>query len=162
MTIGSRDEWAAELGSGDGEETIAIGLRIGGALAPGDVVALVGELGAGKTHLAKGLACGLGVSDDRVVTSPTFVLVNEYKGRCDVIHLDAYRLSGPDELEGLGFEELCGRGGVVVVEWADRVAPAIGPDALWIEMSATGETRRRLRLTAPSCSIGSRVGRVVR
>ncbi len=162
MTTGSRDEWATELDSGNVEETIEIGRRIGSALAPGDVVALVGELGAGKTHLVKGLACGLGVADHRVVTSPTFVLVNEYKGRCRVFHLDAYRLSGQDELEDLGFEEMCDRAGAVVVEWADRVTAAIGPDALWIEMSATGQTRRRLRLTARSCSIGRRVGAAVR
>jgi len=157
MTAGAGDEWATELDSNAVEETIEIGRQIGGALVPGDVVALVGQLGAGKTHLAKGLACGLGVADDRDVTSPTFVLVNQYKGRCDIFHVDAYRLSGPDELEGLGFEEMCGGGGVVFVEWADRVAPAMGPDALWIEMLSTGETRRRLRLSTRSCSIGQRV-----
>lgn len=157
MTTGARDPWATELESGDVEETIEIGRRIGDALAPGDVVALVGELGAGKTHLAKGLAWGLGVTDDRIVTSPTFVLVNEYKGRCVVFHLDAYRLFDADELEGIGFEEMCDHGGVVVVEWADRVASAMGPEALWIEMASTGETRRRLRLTARSGSIGRRV-----
>ncbi len=157
MTAMTHGEWVGESESGSVEETIAIGRRIGDALLPGDGVALVGQLGAGKTHLAKGLAVGLGVADDRIVTSPTFVLVNEYKGRVRVFHLDAYRLSGADELEGIGFEEMCGCGGVVLVEWADRVADAMGPETLWVEMSPAGETRRRLRLTARSGSIGSRV-----
>src|ERR1041385_6709378 len=89
------------------EETISIGRRIGESLLAGDVVALLGELGAGKTYLTKGIARGLGVSAERAVNSPTFVLVNEYAGRFPLFHIDAYRLAGPEQLAALGFEEMC-------------------------------------------------------
>lgn len=132
-----------ELESKDVEETLEIGRRIGGFLNGGDVVGLVGPLGAGKTQLAKGLAGGLEVTDKRQVNSPTFVLVNEYQGRLHVYHLDAYRLTHVEELRALGFEEMCDGGGVVMVEWADRVAELMVEETLWIELIPTGQTTRR-------------------
>ncbi len=129
------------------EDTLAIGSRIGSAAQPNDVIALTGPLGAGKTHLAKGMAAGLQVSDTRVVNSPTFVLVNEYAGRLHMYHVDAYRLTGPVELAALGFEEMCDAGGLVVVEWADKIQDLLPADSLSIELAATGENSRRLRLT---------------
>ncbi len=140
--------WQIELESQSVADTLAIGRVIGGALNAGDVLAMVGELGAGKTHLAKGLARGLGVSDDRAVTSPTFVLINEYRGRCVVQHLDAYRLRSGAELAALGFDELCESGAVVLVEWADRVRDVMPAESVWLTIEATGETSRRLRLQA--------------
>ena len=102
--------------------TRAVGARIGRGLRPGDVVALVGPLGAGKTQLVKGIAAGAGVADPRTVNSPTFVIVNEYAGRLPIFHVDAFRLDGAADLAAIGFDELCSEEAVVVIEWADRVA----------------------------------------
>lgn len=142
-----------EVESGGVEETLELGRRIGGVLEAGDVVGLTGPLGAGKTQLAKGLAGGLQVPDERQVNSPTFVLVNEYEGRLHVYHLDAYRLADVEELSSLGFDEMCDGRGVVIVEWADRVVPAMPEKTLWIELFPTGETTRRLRLRTRSTGI---------
>lgn len=138
------------------DDTLALGRAIGTVLRPGDVVALVGELGVGKTHLVKGIAEGLGVADRRAVNSPTFTLVNEYPGRHRLFHLDAYRLNSVAEFAALGLDEMVAQG-VVVVEWADRVKGAIEPDALWIEMSTVGENWRRIRVVAASPSLLGRL-----
>ncbi len=130
------------------DETLAIGRRLGAALAPGHVLALVGPLGAGKTHFVKGLARGAGVDDDRKVNSPTFVLVNEYAGRIPLYHLDAYRLGGETELEALGFDEMIAGEAAVVVEWADRVRDSLPPDHLHIVIDVTGPERRDFTMTA--------------
>lgn len=109
-------------------ETIALGQRIGEALNGGEVIALIGNLGTGKTHLIKGIAHGLGVEADDLVTSPTFVLVNEYfarGGAMQVYHIDAYRLESAAEFEALGVEEYSRPDSVVLVEWADRVWEAM-------------------------------------
>ena len=129
------------------DDTLAIGSRLGAAAQPNDVIALTGPLGAGKTYLAKGIAAGLQVNDPRVVNSPTFVLVNEYAGRLHMFHVDAYRLAGSAELAALGFEDMCDAGGLVVVEWADKIQDLLPADSLSIELTATGENSRRLRLT---------------
>lgn len=149
--------WFVEIRSDAVADTLDIGRAVAGVLAAGDVVALVGELGAGKTHLAKGIAAGLGVPDERRVVSPTFVLVNEYHGRLHVYHVDAYRLTSATELRALGFDEMCAAGGVVLVEWADRVAGAMGPDLLWIELVATGDTQRTLTLRSDSTPLAQRL-----
>ena len=125
-------------------DTLAIGRRIGGVLAAGDCLALEGPLGSGKTHLVKGIASGLGVADERIVNSPTFVLVNEYDGRLHVCHLDAYRLADAAALLALGFEEMCDGPNVVLIEWADRVRDAVPDRAVWITLTAVGERDRRL------------------
>jgi tRNA threonylcarbamoyladenosine biosynthesis protein TsaE len=149
--------WTLDLVSGSVEQTLEIGRAIAAALAPGDVVAMVGHLGAGKTQLTKGLAVGLGVTDAREVNSPTFVLVNEYEGRVHIDHVDAYRLPSTAALETLGFREMCTTGGVVVVEWADRVRAAITPDALWVELQAISESGRRMGLRTESTSLAARL-----
>ena len=134
------------------DETLALGRRIGAALKPGDVIALVGPLGAGKTHLVKGIAEGAGVADSAQVNSPTFVLVNEYAGRFPIYHIDVYRLAGPDELEALGFEEMISGHAGVLIEWADRVADALPEDHLRVTLDITGPQRRKVSLSG----IGSR------
>jgi tRNA threonylcarbamoyladenosine biosynthesis protein TsaE len=139
------------------DQTLEIGRAIAAALSPGDMIGLVGGLGAGKTHLVKGIAAGLGVRDERSVNSPTFVLVNEYDGRLHVFHVDAYRLTSFHELEALGFEEMCSAGGVVLVEWADRVPEAMGPSALWIDLEITGDTQRKLTFRTTSASLARRL-----
>ena len=129
------------------EETMALAGSIAARLAGGEVIALTGDLGAGKTQFTKGLAAGLGV-DPGLVTSPTFVLVNEYDGRLHVYHLDAYRLSNSDELEALGCQEMFAAGGVCAVEWADRAADCLPDDRLDVRIEHAGETRRRVTLVA--------------
>lgn len=130
------------------EETLALGGRIGGALRPGAVVALVGQLGSGKTHLVKGIARGNDTPANVIVNSPTFVIVNEYSGRLHLYHIDAYRLSGADELDAIGFDEMCTAGGAVLVEWADRVIECLPADRLEISFELAGPTTRRLQLRA--------------
>ncbi len=127
-------------------ETRELGRKIAYHARPGLVVALVGPLGAGKTVLVRGLAEGLEVPDPSVVSSPTFVLLQVYEGgKLPLYHFDAYRLHSPDQLREIGAEEIFESGGVCAVEWADRVAEIIPPEALWVELSYAGDERRRVR-----------------
>jgi tRNA threonylcarbamoyladenosine biosynthesis protein TsaE len=122
---------ALVLEARDEAGTRAIAAALAGVLEPGDVVGLTGDLGAGKTRFVQGAAAALGVEEP--VVSPTFMLVREYEGRVPVHHVDAYRLSGPAELEDLGLEEVLPPDTVAFVEWADRVADALPPS--WLELS---------------------------
>ena len=129
-------------------QTEAFGRRLGALLFPGAVVALVGRLGAGKTHLTRAIAEGLDVRNPAAVNSPTFVLIQEYPARLPIYHFDAYRLSGPREFAELGVDEYFRGDGVCVVEWADRVEPTLPADHLRIEIETLDESRRRFHLTA--------------
>jgi len=152
--------WTTTIESHNVAETIELGRRIGSALASGDIIALVGPLGAGKTHLTKGLALGLGARDERQVSSPTFVLVNQYRARVTVFHVDAYRLTNADQLEAIGFSEMCtDRSAVVIVEWADRVKSAIDPAALWIELHIEEGDHRRIVVTTINATLSDRLAR---
>jgi len=111
-------------------------------------VGLVGHLGAGKTVLVQGMAEGNAPGAAVEVTSPTFTLVHEHPGRLLLYHLDAYRLRQVEELLALGFDELFSADSAVVVEWADRIRPALPEDVLWVELRATGETGRALSFEA--------------
>ena len=130
---------------------MALGRALGGCLRPGDVVALVGPLGAGKTYFAKGLAAGLGVADTARVVSPSFVLEREYEGRRGVgirlRHVDAYRLRHPGELTELGAEELFDESGVTVVEWADRFPEGAIPAVLEVRLSHVSPTTRDVQFS---------------
>src|SRR3954447_24805447 len=128
--------------------TEAFGRRLGALLFPGAVIALVGQLGAGKTHLTRAIAEGLGVRNPAAVTSPTFVLIQEYPARLPVYHFDAYRLSGPREFAELGVDEYFRGDGVCVVEWADKVGETLPVEHLRIEIEIVDESRRRFTLTA--------------
>lgn len=129
-------------------ETLCLGERLGRQLRGGEVIALIGQLGTGKTHFIKGLSEGLDIDHPDEVTSPTFTLINEYSGRLDLYHIDAYRLETPAQLEALGFDEMCRRGGVVVVEWADRVWDLINDyQPLTIRLEHIGPSQRRLVFT---------------
>jgi tRNA threonylcarbamoyladenosine biosynthesis protein TsaE len=133
------------------EATTALGLALGGLLQAGDFLALSGPLGAGKTHLIKGIAAGLGVPADEPVVSPTFVLVREYQGRLKLYHLDAYRLTSAAELLDLGLEEMTTEpGAVVAVEWAERVPTAVPQTACRIELEHVAEAVRRVRVAWPA------------
>jgi tRNA threonylcarbamoyladenosine biosynthesis protein TsaE len=115
------NESTLELLSHSVEQTISLGRGLGRNLQARTVVALIGQLGTGKTHLLKGLAEGLDIPDAYDLTSPTFTLINEYHGRLPLYHVDAYRLDNPQQLLALGFEEMCAARAVVAIEWADRV-----------------------------------------
>lgn len=123
--------------------TEAFGRRLADLLFPGAAVALIGPLGAGKTHLVRAIALGLGVADTRVVTSPTFVLIQEYEGRMPVYHFDAYRLRGESDFSDLGVHEYFEGDGVCLVEWADRAAGVLPAERLSVELAVVGETARR-------------------
>jgi tRNA threonylcarbamoyladenosine biosynthesis protein TsaE len=126
--------------------TTALGRRLAEQLFPGAVVALVGPLGAGKTHLVRAIAEGLGVRDSRLVSSPTFVLIQEYAARLPIYHFDAYRLHDAAEFAELGAQEYFEGDGVCLVEWADRVEEALPREHLRVELSVTGETSRQATL----------------
>ena len=137
-----------ELETRSSDETCAVGRRLGKRLVGGVAVGLVGHLGAGKTVLVKGMAEGNAGGAGVEVTSPTFTLVHEHPGRLVLYHLDAYRLTQTEELLALGFDELFSEEALVVVEWADRVRPALPEDTLWIELRATGDESRLLSFEA--------------
>lgn len=123
-------------------DTAAAGERLGRTLRPGAIVALTGELGAGKTCFVQGLVRGLGITAR--VTSPTFVLVNEYRGRVPVHHVDLYRLDGLDAIEDLGVLDLFGRDAVTVVEWAEKLGPLMPLDAIRVHVEGVGDEPRRI------------------
>ncbi len=125
------------------EETEAIGRRLAARLKPGDVVALTGEIGAGKTTFVRGLAEGLGVPP-RSVASPSFVLVREYRGRLPVYHADLFRLEGKAGAATVGLEDFYEQGGVTVIEWADRVPGILPEEHLEIRFDAPDAGTRRL------------------
>ncbi|UCG59927.1 MAG: tRNA (adenosine(37)-N6)-threonylcarbamoyltransferase complex ATPase subunit type 1 TsaE [Phycisphaerales bacterium] len=129
------------------QATIDVGRRIGEKLRGGEVVAITGPLGSGKTHLIKGIASGAGAKDHRDVNSPTFVIVNEYAGRYDLYHIDAYRLNSVAEFEMLGFDDYCYPESVVLIEWADKVESALRAiDHLRITLAHAGQTERKIHI----------------
>jgi len=124
-------------------ETKAVGERLAEKIQAGEVLALVGDLGAGKTQFVKGLAKGLGST--AVVTSPTFTLIHEYQGgRLPIYHFDFYRIESLAALRAIGFDEIVFGDGVSVIEWADRFADAIPPRARWIRFEIVSENQRRV------------------
>ena len=136
-----------DITSESAEETIEFGRRIGSQLKGGEVVALCGQLGSGKTHLIKGIEAGAGTADSRVVNSPTFVIVNEYKGRLDIYHIDAYRLNSVSEFEMTGFGDFCYPESVVLIEWADKIEAALkNMDYIRIELEHNGISRRKIQI----------------
>ncbi len=135
---------ATELVSMSPEETEAAGERLGRTLGAGDVVALVGELGAGKTCFIQGLVRGLGVTAR--ATSPTFVLINQYRGRVPVYHVDAYRTESLAELQDLGVPELFAGDGVTVVEWADKLLPLLPPGTIEVVIAGVGDEPRKITI----------------
>ena len=132
------------------EATRQLGQELGARarFTPGLVIALVGQLGAGKTHLTRALAEGLGLGDSRIVNSPTFVLLQEYSADLPIYHFDAYRLPNSAAFADLGAQEYFEGQGICVVEWGDRVADCLPSDYLRITLEVTGETSRRATLEA--------------
>ncbi len=123
-----------------------MGRRLGRLLRRGDVVALSGNLGSGKTTLVKGLATGLGVKSEGEVKSPTYVLMHIYRGHCPVYHLDLFRLDSNAEVENIGWDDLLSGEGVILIEWAGKIKGYLPKDYLEIEIKSSGETSRELSL----------------
>jgi tRNA threonylcarbamoyladenosine biosynthesis protein TsaE len=135
-----RGEVIFDMISRSSDETYRLGKIIGERLRAGDIVALTGELGSGKTVLTQGIASGLGVPAGYAVTSPTFTLINEYPGKKTALyHLDVYRLTG--------YEEYILGGGVMVIEWAEKIAEAIPDEALFVSFSYLDENERRIEIS---------------
>ena len=127
-------------------ETIRIGKSIGSLLMPGDVVALVGELGTGKTQFIKGLAVGVGVGKPTYISSPSFTLINEYAGKVPFYHIDLFRLKSEKEAEELGLEEYFQGGGITAIEWADKIPSFLPQEMLWIHIRYTGKHTRSIEM----------------
>ena len=137
-----------ELSSRSVRDTLNIGRLIAKMLKPADVICLSGELGSGKTVLAKGIAWGLGIKTNEIV-SPTFVLLRQYPdARIPFYHFDLYRLKSPEDILGLGYEEYLYGDGVTVIEWPDRLKYLIPQDYLNIELIIKGEKKRSLKFKA--------------
>ncbi len=126
------------------KETIDLGKKIGKLLQAGDVVTLVGKLGSGKTTLAQGLARGLGVKRKDYVTSPSFTLIKEHKGRIPVYHIDLYRIDNLKEVYDLGYEEYFYGEGVTIIEWAEKIRRLLPKEVLIMNLEIIDENRRRI------------------
>ena len=125
---------------------------------PGDVVALVGELGTGKTQFIKGLAAGVGVGKPTYISSPSFTLINEYTGRVSFYHIDLFRLKSEKEVEELGLEEYFQGGGIAPIEWADKIPSLLPQEIFWIHIRYTGKNTRSFEITGK----GKRFEEIVR
>ncbi len=130
------------------DDTIRLGRLLAEIIEPGMVIALTGDLGAGKTTLVKGIASALLHIDEREVTSPTFTIVQEYSGIMPLYHIDAYRLDSALDLEAVGFDDCIDGSGVTVIEWADRITEALPEKTLTITIEQPDEQHRRFSLLA--------------
>jgi tRNA threonylcarbamoyladenosine biosynthesis protein TsaE len=128
------------------EHTRNIGETLGRLLQSGDIVALVGMLGAGKTVFAQGLARGLDVGPDEYVSSPSFAIVNQYRGRIPIFHIDTYRLANEAEMVSLGYEDYFEPDGVTIIEWADRVRELLPQKFAMVELEITGRNSREIEM----------------
>ncbi len=140
--------------SENSKQTFAWGKKLGEYLDAGDVIGLIGELGAGKTTLAQGIMRGLEVGEDHYIGSPTFTLINEYEGRVPVYHLDFYRIDTPSEQTALGLEEYLYGDGVAIIEWADRIENFLPEECMIIRLSHVDLNVRSLQIE----SFGDRYG----
>ena len=134
----------AEFITHNESETEALGARLAEKLPGGSVVAMYGDLGAGKTAFVRGMARGMGLSCR--VSSPTFTIVNEYLGERELIHFDMYRIGGADELFDIGWEDYLGRGAVCAVEWSENVEDAFFGDEIVVRIEKLGETERKITI----------------
>jgi tRNA threonylcarbamoyladenosine biosynthesis protein TsaE len=143
----SEDNSHVTLISGNPEETFLIGMTIGENLDVSDVVALVGELGTGKTCLTQGIAQGIGVPEGNRITSPSFTLINEYQGRMILYHFDLYRLTGIRDIEDMGYEDYLFGEGVSVIEWADKIKDYLPDQTLFISFKYLDENKRKILIS---------------
>jgi tRNA threonylcarbamoyladenosine biosynthesis protein TsaE len=157
---GQEETW--KVTTEDPDQTLFLGRVFGGILAGGSLVALMGELGSGKTVLAKGIAQGLGVEDEREVTSPSFVLVNEYQGRLPVRHVDLFRLRESAEVEDLGWEEIISGPGVTLVEWAEKVPDLLPSERIEVRIQWLSPRERSFVFIGKSKATQDLVNRLAR
>ena len=131
------------------DETTQLGIKLGRLLNAGDIVCLTGDLGTGKTHITKGIAKGLGITDN--ITSPTFTIVNEYEGtKLKLNHFDVYRISDPDEIYAIGFDDYIFSDAISIIEWANYIEEILPKDLLHIKIEkdlSKGEDYRKITLT---------------
>jgi tRNA threonylcarbamoyladenosine biosynthesis protein TsaE len=143
------DQWTLDFVSNSLEQTERLGLRLGQLLQPFDLLCLSGDLGAGKTAMARGIGRGWGTTVR--VTSPSFALINEYPRAGDgriLYHIDCYRLEGLQDAESVGLEDVLEGNGAVMIEWPERIESWIPPNHLWIELAHLTETRRQVTIEA--------------
>ena len=138
---------SVRIETGEVEQTIDLGSLIGSLLKAGDVVALIGQLGAGKTYLTKGIAEGQGVKDRKEVTSPSYVLIKQYMGRIPIYHFDAYRVKSPDEMYDIDCVGFFWGEGISIIEWADKVMECLPDDFIKITIETVGETSRDIHIS---------------
>ncbi len=138
---------SVRIETGEVEQTIELGNLIGSLLKAGDVVALIGQLGAGKTYLTKGIAEGQGVKDRKEVTSPSYVLIKQYMGRIPIYHFDAYRVKSPDEMYDIDCVGFFWGEGISIIEWADKVMECLPDDFIKIMIETVGETSRDIHIS---------------
>ena len=130
------------------DETQAIGQKIGEIVVTGTLITLYGNLGSGKTSFVQGLARGLGVPAEYYITSPTYTLINDYPGRCNLYHVDLYRIDGIDETEDIGLYEIMDGDGITAIEWADRIEKDLPSDRVSLEFETTSDDSRIITLKA--------------
>ena len=135
-----------KLLSSSPQSTLQFGKQLGSLCAPGDVICLGGDLGAGKTTLAQGIAAGAGVSEREYVNSPTFAILHEYDGRIPIYHLDFYRLNSTEDVIALGIEEYFYGAGVTLIEWFERAPELVPESALRVTLLHRGDTSREIAL----------------
>ncbi len=140
-------EHIIHLKSNSAKKTIEIGKTLGTHLLPGSVICLTGELGAGKTCLIKGMAEGLGVKS-KEVSSPTFIIIREYKGRLPLYHIDLYRIGIVDDIRDIGMEEIIYGNGVTAIEWAERINDVLPDERIDIKITWLDEKSREIEITA--------------
>lgn len=128
------------------EETQALGEELGKTLKPGDVIALIGDLGTGKTCLTQGIARGVGIAPDEVVSSPSYILINEYNGTIPIYHIDLYRLENAEEIAELGLGEYIEGDGICIIEWAERIADGLPHTCTKIHITWEDENTRSINI----------------
>jgi tRNA threonylcarbamoyladenosine biosynthesis protein TsaE len=150
------------LSSDNPDKTFQWGTVLGTLLNRGDVVALVGELGAGKTTLTQGIVRGLGVTEDHYIGSPTFTLINEYDGRVPVYHLDFYRIEFPSEVVHLGLEEYLDGDGVAIIEWADKIEALLPEEHMMVRLEYVDYSVRTLDIMSRGAHYGGLIASLTR
>jgi len=126
------------------EETMLIAEKLAKTLNPGDMIALSGDLGSGKTTFTKGIGKGLGVKDSKRINSPTFVLIKEYSGKIPLYHLDLYRLDALKEIENLAVEEYIYGTGVTIIEWAEKIECLLPEKRISVRFKVKGNNKREV------------------
>ncbi|MBS4016539.1 MAG: tRNA (adenosine(37)-N6)-threonylcarbamoyltransferase complex ATPase subunit type 1 TsaE [Candidatus Latescibacteria bacterium] len=129
------------------EETIELGEKIGAALKPGDILAFYGELGSGKTTMIKGIALGLGVKEEDIVKSPSFIMVNEYKGQSPIFHIDLYRVKNLGEVLSIGFDDYLYGNGVCLIEWAEKAENELPQNTIKVELTTLSFQERKITIS---------------